>query len=183
MSLRIFHICCDPEVKGFSVISEADRCFWNFLAFSTIQQMLTIWSLAPLPFLNPAYTSGSSQCTVESESSQCTVESESKSFSRVWLFATPWTIESMEVSSQNTGMGNLSLLQGTFPTQGSNPGLLNCRQILYQLGHKGNPRILEWVVYPFCSTSSWPRKQNGVSYIAGGFFTNWTVRKPCTVEV
>ena len=42
----------------------------------------------------------------------------------------------MEVSSQNTGMGNLSLLQGTFPTQGSNPGLLNCRQILYQLGHK-----------------------------------------------
>ena len=106
-----------------------------------------------------------------------------KSFSRVWLFAAPWTIESMEFSSQNTGMGNLSLLQGIFPTQGSNPGLLNCRQILYQLGHKGNPRILEWVAYPFCGRSSWPRNQNGVSCIAGGFFTNWTVRKPCTVEV
>ena len=33
----------------------------------------------------------------------------------------------------------LSLLQGVFPTQGSNPGLLHCRQILYQLSHKGSP--------------------------------------------
>ena len=34
------------------------------------------------------------------------------------------------------GMGSLSLLQGIFPTQGSNPGLLQCRRILYQLSHK-----------------------------------------------
>ena len=38
---------------------------------------------------------------------------------------------------QNTGVGSHSLLQGIFPTQGSNPGLLHCRQILYQLSHKG----------------------------------------------
>ena len=38
---------------------------------------------------------------------------------------------------QNTGVGSLSLPQGIFPTQGSNPGLLHCRQILYQLSHKG----------------------------------------------
>ena len=31
--------------------------FWNSLAFSMIQQMLEIWSLVPLPFLNPAWTS------------------------------------------------------------------------------------------------------------------------------
>ena len=36
---------------------------------------------------------------------------------------------------QNTGVGSLSLLQGIFPTQGSNPGLLHCGQILYQLSH------------------------------------------------
>ena len=36
-------------------------------------------------------------------------------------------------------MGSLSLLQGIFPTQGPNPGLLHCRQILYQLSHKGSP--------------------------------------------
>ena len=34
---------------------------------------------------------------------------------------------------QNTGVGSLSLLQGIFPSQGSNPGLLHCRQILYHL--------------------------------------------------
>ena len=36
---------------------------------------------------------------------------------------------------QNTGVGSLSLLQGIFPTQGSNPGLLHCRWPM-QLGHK-----------------------------------------------
>ena len=40
---------------------------------------------------------------------------------------------------QTTGMGSLSFLQGIVPTQGSNPGLPPCRQILYQLSYKGNP--------------------------------------------
>ena len=48
----------------------------------------------------------------------------------------------------NTREGSLSLLQGIFPSQGSNPGLPHCRQILSQLSHKGSPRILEWVAYP-----------------------------------
>ena len=54
---------------------------------------------------------------------------------------------------QSTGVGSLSLLQGIFPTQGSNPGIPHCGQILYQLSHKGSPRILEWVAYPFSSGS------------------------------
>ena len=37
--------------------------FWNSLAFSMIQQMLSIWSLVPLPFLNSAWTSGISLFT------------------------------------------------------------------------------------------------------------------------
>ena len=41
---------------------------------------------------------------------------------------------------QNTGVGSLSFLQGIFPTQGLNPGLPNCRWILYQLSHKGSPK-------------------------------------------
>ena len=40
----------------------------------------------------------------------------------------------------NTGVGSLSLLQGIFPTQGSNPGLPHCRWILYQMSHRGSPR-------------------------------------------
>ena len=55
---------------------------------------------------------------------------------------------------QNTGVGSHSLLQRMFPTQGWNPGLPHCRQILYQLRHKGSPRIPEWVAYPFSSGSS-----------------------------
>ena len=73
---------------------------------------------------------------------------------------------------QNTGVGGCSLLQGIFPTQGSNLGLSHCRQILYQLSYQGSLRILEWVAYPFSSGFSQPRNQTGVSCIAGGFFTN-----------
>ena len=40
---------------------------------------------------------------------------------------------------QSTRVGSLSLLQGIFPTQGSNAGLPHCRQILYQLSHKRSP--------------------------------------------
>ena len=38
-------------------------------------------------------------------------------------------------SGKNTGVGCLALLQGIFPTHGSNPGLLHCRRILYQLSY------------------------------------------------
>ena len=79
--------------------------------------------------------------------------------------------------SKNTGVGCSALLQGIFPTQGSNPGLLHCRWVLYWLRHQGNPRILKWVVYPFSRGTSQPRNWTRVSCIAGGFFTSWAARK------
>ena len=78
---------------------------------------------------------------------------------------------------QNTGVGSLPLLQEIFPTQGLNPGLPHCRRILYQLSHKGSPRILEWVAYPFCIRSSKPRNQTGVFCTEGRVFTNWATRE------
>ena len=78
---------------------------------------------------------------------------------------------------QNTGVGSLTLLQGIFPIQESNPGFLQGGSILYQLSHKGSPRMLEWVAYPFLSRSSPPRNRTGVSCIAGGFFTNGAIRE------
>ena len=36
---------------------------------------------------------------------------------------------------------------GDLPNPGIEPRSPHCRQILYQLSHKGNPRILEWVAY------------------------------------
>ena len=82
---------------------------------------------------------------------------------------------------QNTGVGSLSLLQGIVPTQGSNPGLLHCRRILYQLSHQGSLKILEWEACSSSSRSSWPRNRSGVSCIAGGFFTNWALYFFCIV--
>ena len=74
---------------------------------------------------------------------------------------------------QNTEVDNHSLHQGIFPTQSSNPGLMHCRQIPYQLNHHGSLRILEWVAYPISSLSSWARNPTRVSWIAGKFFTSW----------
>ena len=50
-------------IKGFGIVNKAEKYmfFWNSLAISKIQRMLAIWSLVPLPFLNPAWPSGSSQ--------------------------------------------------------------------------------------------------------------------------
>ena len=49
---------------------------------------------------------------------------------------------------QDTGVGSLSLLQEIIPTQGSNPALPHCRQILYQLSHKGSQYI--FIAESFC---------------------------------
>ena len=100
-----------------------------------------------------------------------------KSLSHVWLFVTPWTIQSMGFSRPEYWSGSLSLLQGIFPTQGSSPGLPHCRWILYQLSHKRRARILEWIAYPFSNGASRPRNGTGVSHIAGRFFTNWAMRE------
>ena len=45
---------------------------------------------------------------------------------------------------KDTEMGSLSLLQRIFPTEESNQGLLNCRQILYHLSYQGRPHICTW---------------------------------------
>ena len=58
----------------------------------------------------------------------------------------PWTIArqalwAWDFPGKNTGVGYHFLLQGIFSTQGSNPDLLHCRQILYHLSHQGSPVV------------------------------------------
>ena len=50
---------------------------------------------------------------------------------------------------KDTGVGCHALLQRIFLTQGSNLSLPYWRWVLYHLSYQGNPRILEWVAYPF----------------------------------
>ena len=54
----------------------------------------------------------------------------------------PW-----DFPDNDTGVGCHFLLHGIFPTQGSNPGVLHCRQILYQLSYKGNPKKPPTFIY------------------------------------
>ena len=95
----------------------------------------------------------------------------------VQLFATPWNS-----LGQNTGMSSLLLLQGIFPTQGLNSALLQFRQILYQLSHKGSPRILEWVAYPLPCGSFLPRNWTGFSLITDRYFINWAISSVSVVS-
>ena len=86
-----------------------------------------------------------------------------QSLSCVQLFCDPVTYSLPgstvhgDSAGKNTGVGCHALLQGIFPTQGSNPGLLHCRQTVYHLNHQGSPRILQWVAYPFSRGSPQPR--------------------------
>ena len=67
------------------------------------------------------------------------------SLSHVRLFATPWTVArqaplSVDFPGKNTGVGFHFLLQGILPTQGWNPHLLYCRQILHHRATREAPR-------------------------------------------
>ena len=82
--------------------------------------------------------------------------------SRVRLCATQGTAAhqaplSMGFSRQEYWSGCRSLLQGICPTQGSNPGLPHCRQILYRLSHQGkslNPHLSPALAGGFFTTSA-----------------------------
>ena len=138
--------------------SFVDSIYWIMCFLSILPICFLIRELNPLTFK-----------VIPGESESHSVMSDS-----LWPHGlySPWNSP-----GQNTGVGSLSLLQGIFPAQQSNPGLPHCRQILYQLSHKESPRILEWVAFPFSRGSSWPRNRTRVSCIAGGFFTYWARRE------
>ena len=66
------------------------------------------------------------------------------SVAKLCLTVTPCTAAhqaplNLGIPGKDSGVGCHALLQGIFPTQGLNPGLLQCRQILYRLSHQGSP--------------------------------------------
>ena len=70
-----------------------------------------------------------------------------ESLSPAQLFVTPWAVAHqaplpMNSRGKNTGVGSHFLFQGIFLTQGSNLGLLHCRQILYHLSYREAPHIV-----------------------------------------
>ncbi|CAI9161868.1 unnamed protein product [Rangifer tarandus platyrhynchus] len=71
---------------------------------------------------------------------------------------------------QDTGAGIHSLLQGIFLTQGSNPGLLHYRWILYQLSHQGSPRTQQNFFVKFTNRLCGQYKGSVTYYPAPPFF-------------
>ena len=86
------------------------------------------------PLLTSMKSVLTSQVLTHSQCSFCESECRSVMSDSLWphRLYSPWNSQ-----GQNTGVESLSLLQGIFPTQGSNPDLPHCRQILYQLSYQG----------------------------------------------
>ena len=100
-----------------------------------------------------------------------------KSLSRVQLFATPWTVESLELSRLEYWSGFPFPSPGDLPNPGTEPRSPALRADSLPAEPPESPRILEWVAYPFSRGSSRPRNWTGVFCIAGRFFTNWAIRE------
>ena len=58
--LKNFPVCFDPHSQRLRIVNKGD-VFLEFSCFFMIHWVLAIWSLVPLPYLNPAWTSGSSR--------------------------------------------------------------------------------------------------------------------------
>ena len=103
----------------------------------------------------------------ESTSISSSVVSNSLRPHRLWptrLFC-PW-----DSPGKNTGMGCHSLLQGIFPTQGLNLGLLNYRQILYHLSHQGSPKQALGGSFKLLRTSVFSSANGVCQYLVGAGF-------------
>ena len=90
-------------------------------------------------YIWPEITSVDKACSFFSTQRE---ESESISHAVVSDSATPWPARLLypwNSPVKNTGVGSHSLLQRIFLTQGSNPSLQHCGQILYNLSHQGGP--------------------------------------------
>ena len=81
----------------------------------------------------------------------------------------PMIIQSMEFCRPEYWSGQPFPFQGIFPTQGSNPDLLHCGWILYQLSHKGSP--VKWQTIDKCFTVN---IQN-TKVMASGLITSWQI--------
>ena len=98
----------------------------SFLIFALSASLKHYWSWVP-------YTS---VFQLKSQSVSCSVMSDCLQPLEPTSLLCPWGSP-----DKNTGVGCDFLLWGIFLTQGSNPGILHCRQILYHLSCQGSPYV------------------------------------------
>ena len=108
---------------------------WKWKLLSRVWLFETPWTIQCMEFSRPEYCSGL-PFPSPGDLPNPGIEPRSPALQADSLPAKP------PGKTRNIGVGSLSLLQGIFPTQESNQGLLNCRQILYQLSYQGSPTML-----------------------------------------
>ena len=121
--------------ESFSIMF-LKRCMLSCLSY--VQLFATLWTVAhkapqSIRLSRQEYWSGLS-CPPPGDLSNPGIEPRCPTFQVNSLLSEP------PEKPKNAGVGSLSLLQGTFPTQEWNQDLLHCRQILYQLNYQGSPK-------------------------------------------
>ena len=98
-----------------------------------------------------------------------------KSLSRVWLFVTPWTIQSWNSPGQNTGVGSLSSSPEILPNPGIKPRSPTLQADSLPTEPPGKPKNTGVGSLSLLQRIFWPRNQTRVPCLAAGFFTNWAI--------
>ena len=171
--LRHWCILCQPP--------HAVASFWGWVALGTTQELAKCWLTTLTP--GPPGSGVPSFMSQEHPGESATLTYQlSVPLGRKWKWKlcltlcdlySPW-----DSPGQNIGVSSRSLLQGIFPTQGSNPGLPHCRQILYQLSYQGS--LLWGEVDGKCffrgrciSPSVWEGRRESHLYLEKGRFSLW----------
>ena len=113
--------------------------YWNFPIWCELQHAKAVYLCEVVyreKFLNILYILGNCWWYFESESYSVVSNSLLPHGLLPARLLCPWNFP-----GKNTGVGHHFLLQGIFPTHGSNTGLLHCRQILYRLSCQRSPKI------------------------------------------
>ena len=97
--------------------------------------------------------------------------------SRVQLFVTPWTIQSMEFSRPEYRSGKPFSSPGDLPNPGIEPRSPSLQVDSLLAEPQRKPKNTGMGSLSLLQQSSWPRDGTGVSCIAGWFFTNWAIRE------
>ena len=107
--------------------------YWSGLSFPSPARLPDPWIKPTSHALAGGFFTTSATWEAHSYESKSESRSVVSDSLRLHELYSPWNSP-----GQNTGIGSHSLLRGIFPTQGSNLGVPHCRQILYQLSHKGS---------------------------------------------
>ena len=118
--------------------------------------------------------------SINNQYTSCESESRSVVSDSLWPHGvySPWNSP-----GQNTGVSGHSLLRGIFPPRGPNPGLLHCRQFLYQLSHQGSPKGQLEILLEFTGKFHLMSRLTVSALISSTNWVEWWCPEVCSLGV